>query len=377
MSEITVDKINNLAGTGAANFTYGIKVGGVAQSIGSGTFTSSDTEPTSPSDGDIWYQPKLMYLDYRAGGEWKRVVGSGTANPTPYFGDRMLVGGGNIVNSPYKTNAIRYIDITGSGGSTSFGSLTSNRTSPSGAAGGTRGLFIGGVENTYVNKIEYVTTSTTANAVSFGSLVGSYNNSATASDGVTAITAMGSNQSSIEKITIATTGNASAWSSSLTNGRNGGPGASDGTKGFFIGGYLAPSKSNVIDYVTIATDANATDWGDLITARNGTGGNAACGTSTRILVSGGYNSSNNFISSIEYWSPASAGNAYSFGNLTQAMGWTTSACNETKAVWATGYNGSRTTLQNIVTIDTAANATTFGSYAFNTDSGGSLSGAAS
>jgi len=59
------------------------------------------------------------------------------------------------------------------------------------------------------------------------------------------------------------------------------------------------------------------------------------------------------------------------------MGWTTSACNETKAVWATGYTGSRTTLQNIVTIDTAANATTFGSYAFGTDSGGSLSGAAS
>ena len=376
MSEIKVDKINNLAGTGAANFTYGIKVGGVAQSIGAGTFTNSDTEPTSPSDGDVWYQPTLMYLDYRAGGEWKRVVGSGTANPTPYFGDRMLVGGGNLVNSPYKTNAIRYIDITGSGGSTSFGSLTANRTSPSGAAGGTRGLFIGGVENTYVNKIEYVTTTGPGNAQSFGSLVGSYSNPATASNGITAITAMGSNQSSIEKITIATTGNASSWSSSLTNGRNGGPGASDGTKGFFIGGYLG-STSNVIDYVTIATDANATDWGDLITARNGTGGNAACGTSTRILVGGGYNSSSQNISSIEYWSPVNAGNAYSFGNLTQVVGWTTSACNETKAVWATGYNGSRTTLQNIVTIDTAANATTFGSYAFNTDSGGSLSGAAS
>ena len=80
MSEIKVDKINNLAGTGAANFTNGIKVGGVAQSIGAGTFTSSDTEPTNPNDGDIWYQPTLRYLDYRAGGEWKRVIGSGTAN---------------------------------------------------------------------------------------------------------------------------------------------------------------------------------------------------------------------------------------------------------------------------------------------------------
>ncbi len=44
--------------------------------------------------------------------------------------------------------------------------------------------------------------------------------------------------------------------------------ASDGTKGFFMGGYSG-GATNVIDYVTIATDANATDWGDLITARNG------------------------------------------------------------------------------------------------------------
>ena len=377
MSEITVDKINNVAGTGAANFTYGIKVGGVAQSIGAGTFTSSDTEPTSPSDGDIWYQPTLMYLDYRAGGLWRRVVGSGTSNPTPYYGDRMLVAGGDTIGSPYKTDAIRYIDINGSGGSTSFGSLTALRSGASGTAGDSRGLFIGGVESSYVNKIEYVTTTATANAVSFGSLSGSYSNPATVSNGITSVVAMGSNQSSIEKITIATTGNASSWSSSLTNARNNGCGASDGTKGFFIGGTISSSRQNVIDYITIATDANAVDWGDLITARYGTGGNAACGTSTRILVGGGYNSSNQTLSSIEYWSPASAGNAYSFGNLTETAAWSTSACNYTKAVWVGGFNTARTTLENIVTIDTAANATTFGSYAFALNSGASLSGAAS
>ena len=381
MSDITVDKINNLAGTGAANFTYGIKVGGVAQTLGGGAFTNSDTEPTSPSDGDIWYAPTAGNLDYRAGGEWKRVIGGGTANPVPHIGDRMITASGNTDSSPYKTNAIRYIDITGSGGSSGFGSLTANRTGSAGTAGGTRGLFAGGIESGYVNKIEYITTTTTGSSTDFGDLGSSPSNNATASNGITAIFAMGQNQStSIEKVTIDTTGNASTWNGNLTNTRNNGPGASDGTKGFFIGGYYG-SHQNVIDYVTIATEANAADWGDLITARNGTGGQAACGTDTRILVAGGYtNNSGGQTASIEYWSPASAGNAYSFGNLTNAAGWVTSACNETKAVWAGGYRQSpalRLDTQNIVTIATAANATTFGSFLFACDNMGSLSGAAS
>jgi hypothetical protein len=377
MSEIKVDKINNLAGTGAANFTYGIKVGGVAQSIGSGTFTSSDTEPTSPSDGDVWYQPTLMYLDYRAGGEWKRVVGSGTSNPIPYFGDRMLTAGGNTSNSPYKTNAIRYIDITGSGGSTSFGSLSANRSEPSGVSGGGRGLFASGIESNFTNAIEYVTISTTGNGSSFGTLLSSTSNLASASNGTTAIFSMGNNShSGIEKVTIATTGNATSWSGSLTASRNSGSAASDGTKGFFIGGYTN-NPTDTIDYVTIATEANAADWGDLITARNGMGPQAACGNNSRILVGGGYTSSLE-TSSIEYFSPATAGNAYSFGNLTTVARLFCSACNDTKAVWAGGWNGSvRLNMQNIVTIDTAANASTFGSFAFGVSHNAGLSGAAS
>lgn len=379
MSEIKVDKINNLAGTGAANFTYGIKIGGVAQSIGAGTFTNSDTEPTSPSDGDVWYQPTLMYLDYRAGGEWKRVIGGGSANPTTYYGDRMIVAGGNDTSASGITNAIRYIDITGSGGSTSFGSLTANRGAVSGASGNNRGLFIAGVSSSaWTNIIEYITTTTTGNSVDFGDTVASgISNVAAASDGTTAMYAMGDYQgTSIEKVTIATTGNASAWSGSLSNSRNNGTAASDGTKGFFMGGLPIPNTGvtqNTIDYFTISTDSNATDWGDLTQSKYG---GRAVGNADRILYGGGRTSSE--LNNIDYFSTASAGNAYDFGDLTYNARGQAAANNETKAVWSGGWIGTgRVTTQNIVTIDTAANATTFGSFAFAHSHSAGLSGAAS
>ena len=373
MSDITVDKINNLAGTGAANFTYGIKVGGVAQSIGAGAFTSSDTEPTSPSDGDVWYQPTLRYLDYRAGGEWKRVVGSGSANPVLHYGDRMLVTGGDLNSG--KANEIRYIDITGSGGSTNFGNISGNRSKASGASGNGRGLFAGGIESLYTNVIEYVTVSSAGNTTDFGDLTSTDATLASASNAITAIFTGGDNgQGNIQKVTIDTTGNATSWSGSLSVSRDQLSGASDGTKGFFMGGVASSTQQNVIDYVTIATDANAADWGDLITATTEVGANAACGISTRILIAGG-NPSGSTTSAIQYFSPSSAGNAYSFGNLTSASLLLTSACNATKAVWVGGWSGStRLDMQNIVTIDTAANATTFGSYAYAASSNASLSG---
>lgn len=379
MSEIKVDKINNLAGTGAANFTYGIKVGGVAQSFGAGTFTNSDTEPTSPSDGDIWYQPTLMYFDYRAGGEWKRVVGSGSANPAAFFGDRMVTAGGN---SP-ATSAIRYIDLTGSGSSSSFGSLTSARNGAGAATGDTRGIFAGGVVSGYINNIEYVTIPTTGNSTDFGDLVEVCMPSV-ASDGIYAIFAMvdGNNTAdgSVSKITIATTGNATAWSGTLTTARGNGTGASDGTKGFFFGGWdvSASGRVNTIDYVTIATDANASDWGDMTVQRNQNGNSSACGNTSRVLVAGG-NTGSGYTDAIDYINPASASNAYDFGNLTSQMRFLSGSNNATKACWVGGSftNGTYTNTQQIVTIDTTGNASSFGTYNASLHSIGSCSGAAS
>lgn len=370
MSDITVDKINNLAGTGAANFTYGIKVGGSLQGLGGGAFTNSDTEPTSPSDGDVWYQPTLRYLDYRAGGEWKRVVGSGTANPLPpvWFGDRALFTLGFV--SAGRDNRIQYYDLDVGATVNTFGNLLADSAYVTGASGGGRGLFAGAATSSgVVNTIQYITIASTGNSTDFGDLTEVSYTSASASNGNKAIYAMNDNNktSLIQEVTIDTAGNATAWSGTLTQAKSNGCGASDGTKGFFFGGRTASSSTaiNEIDYVTIATDGNASDWGNLATARKDTGGNSACGTSSRILIGGGTNSSGNYTATIDYINPASAGNASSFGNLANALWYTGSTNNDTHAIWVQGLNAS-VQFQNYahrVTIDTTGNASLWGTTA--------------
>jgi len=385
MSDITVDKINNLAGTGAANFTYGLKVGGVAQTLGGGAFTNSDTEPTSPSDGDVWYQPTLRYLDYRAGGEWKRVVGSGTANPVPlvWFGDRALFTLGFVVSTS-RDDRIQYYDLDVSAAANSFGNLLADSAYVSGSSGGGRGLFAGAsTNNGVVNTIQYITIASTGNSTDFGDLTEVGFDLASASDGETAIYAMNleNNTSSIQEVTIATTGNATSWSGTLTQAKANGSGASDGTKGFFFGGIPTTSSIgiNEIEYVTIATDGNASDWGDLATARRSNGGDSACGTSSRILVAGGTDSSGGRTATIDYINPASAGNASSFGNLANALWYTGSTNNDTHAIWVQGLNAS-TQFQNYahrVTIDTTGNASLWGTTAEAGYGIGATSGASS
>jgi hypothetical protein len=383
MSDITVDKINNLAGTGAANFTYGIKVGGSAQTIGGGTFTNNDTEPTSPSDGDIWYAPTAGNLDYRAGSEWKRVIGGGTANPLPFNGDRMLVAGAQTAGfgGTYTTNLMRYIDITGTGGQAQYGYTIGYQAvyGLCGAQGNGRAVWAGGQRSSGLVDVIFYTATNGSNVVGtdFGDLANACNYLASASNGTTAIFngGVGQTASLIEKVTIATTGNASTWSGTATSATQK-AGASNGTKGFFMGGMTPSPGASVIDtieVVTIDTEANATDWGDLVGAkRNGPG---ACGqTNGRILVGGGWGPSL-LLDEIEYFDSQNAGNAYSFGNLAQNAAYTCASCNDTKAVWAGGYGGSRSNFQNIVTIATAANATDFGDYFTSIDSPGSCSGA--
>ena len=370
MSDITVDKINNLAGTGAANFTHGIKVGGSLQGLGGGAFTNSDTEPTSPSDGDVWYQPTLRYLDYRAGGEWKRVVGSGTANPLPpvWFGDRALFTLGFV--SAGRDNRIQYYDLDVGATVNTFGNLLADSAYVTGASGGGRGLFAGAATSSgVVNTIQYITIASTGNSTDFGDLTEVSYTIASASNGNKAIYAMNDNNktSLIQEVTIDTAGNATAWSGTLTQAKSNGCGASDGTKGFFFGGRTASSSTaiNEIDYVTIATDGNASDWGNLATARKDTGGNSACGTSSRILIGGGTNSSGNYTATIDYINPASAGNASSFGNLANALWYTGSTNNDTHAIWVQGLNAS-VQFQNYahrVTIDTTGNASLWGTTA--------------
>jgi len=387
MTEIRVDTIVDAAGTGAPNFTTAPTVGGVALgSLATSSFTSSGTAPSSPSNGAVWWDTANSALMIYVNSAWQTVT-LGVIPPGPaYFGDRMLMALGNLGASPWQSDAIKYFDITANSASaSSFGNLSATRAYASGSSGEGRGLFAGGAQNSggVVNTIEYVTIANAGNGTDFGDLTATAFGIASASDATTAIHSMASNVHTghIQKVTIASTGNATSWSGTLNSNRSNGAAASDGTKGFFIGGFTASSSTavNTIDYVTISTDANAADWGDLNTARKDPGQDAACGTSSRVLVAGGNDTGGSRTASIEYINPASASNAYSFGNLTAALFYTTSACNEDRAVFANGLNASShfQQIMNYVQISSAGNAASWGNSGTTSYGTGSLSGAAS
>ena len=368
-------KVNTIKDNGTAiDIENGILVGGVSPAQ---NYTASGTEPSSGNaNGDYWWDTGNEKLYQYWNSAFREITTSPPPPLTSHIGDRMVVAGGN---SP-ATSAIRYIDLTGSGGSTSFGSLTSARNGLSGASDGSRGVFAGGVVSNYIDNIEYVTISTPGNSTDFGDLTG-ISMVSSASDGTTAIFAMWDGavtyNGNISQITIATTGNATTRSGTLSQTRSNACGASDGTKGFFFGGYASSGRVNTIDYVTIATDSNAIDWGDLTSVRYQQGQNSACGTDSRVLHAGG-NDGITYTNTIEYINPASASNATDFGDLTVGLRFTTSACNSTKACWVGGKSTSAVVnTQQTVTIDTAANATTFGTYNAALQSMGALSGAPS
>ena len=56
MSELKVDTVLNLAGTGKPNFQNGITVNGAATStLNLNQYTASSSEPSNPDNGALWW----------------------------------------------------------------------------------------------------------------------------------------------------------------------------------------------------------------------------------------------------------------------------------------------------------------------------------
>ena len=74
MSEFQTRKISDSAGTGAPNFTYGLNSGGSDSGLIGKAFTSSGTQPSSPANGDLWYDSTNDKLYYYVNSEFKQIT---------------------------------------------------------------------------------------------------------------------------------------------------------------------------------------------------------------------------------------------------------------------------------------------------------------
>lgn len=79
MSEIKVSKLTNRAGTGAPDFSQGVKISGTTSTLLAPTRTEGATEPTTPANGDTWYDTANDTYDVYINDEWKRFIGEASS----------------------------------------------------------------------------------------------------------------------------------------------------------------------------------------------------------------------------------------------------------------------------------------------------------
>jgi hypothetical protein len=371
MTELKVDTVVNLAGTGKPNFENGVTINGAATStLNLNEYTESASEPTSPSNGALWWDTANEKTFIYAEGEWKETIAVSSAT---WYGSRGLFFGGDT-GSFSSINTIDYVDITSASNASDFGDMTGTGLYTASMSNGTRAVSTRGFTGAGgSNVLMYVATATTGNATDFGDIsTGTTYNGGACSDGSRGIRWAGESGTVIDYITIDTTGNATDFGDEVAS-INAGRCVGSATYGFRGAGNLSGTLRNDISYITIQTTGNAADWGDLTrTSQSG----AMTGDTTRGLYCGG-NGSN----VIDYFGLSSAGNASDFGDLSSSRFAQAATSDGTTAIIAGGYtSGGLTQHTNTidkVTIQTTGNATDHGDLTVSRYAASGTSGSAS
>lgn len=176
-------------------------------------------------------------------------------------------------------------------------------------------------------------------------------------------------QTAIDYFDITYAGNAADFGD-LTVARYESGSGSNGSRGICMGGDdgTGSPASNHVDYWAFATLGNAVDFGDMFA-----GARLGCGAhnTIRALYAGGRIEGQVYDQNrIEYVTIATTGNGSDFGNLTAGFRDNSGTANETRAVFGGGYydhgsqaglgTGAMTNILEYVTIATTGDSTDFG-----------------
>ena len=362
MSEFKIRKLTDRAGTGAPNFTHGFNINGSDSGLIGFAHTEGSTEPSSPSNGDTWWDTgNDKYYVYVNDAFKEYSIAPPPSNP--WSGDRGMIAGGETATASI-LDVIQYFDITTAGNTQDFGDLTTTTENAAGASSSARGLSLGGTGTSGRAEIQYVTISTTGNAQDFGDLATGVYYHAACSDGTKAFVNGGLSGSStylnqIQYVTIATTGNAADWGDLVGTSWISMASAADTTRAVHYAGHRG-GYSNAIDYYSTASAGNASDFGNATAA---TGQAAACSDATRAVIGGGTpDGGNTLYNKIDYLTIQTTADAADFGDLTVARFRPAACANYTRGVFSGGQAASSTrqNVMDFITIQTTGNASDFG-----------------
>ena len=218
-------------------------------------------------------------------------------------------------------NTIDFITMSSTGAGTDFGDLTANREGPMGLSNATRGIVATGWSRGGPGvaqlTIDYVTIASADNAKDFGDMVAGSNYGAGAASPTRGILLGGNNESPlsgmksrIEFITIPTLGNGQDFGDLSQNHFYNMTAASNSIRALAWGGTYpnTTTGTNIIEFITIATRGNGVDFGDTTRAVNAA---MATASSTRSVCYGGNGGGDNII---EYVNIMTQGDAVDFGD---------------------------------------------------------------
>ena len=371
MSEARVNNLSNESSTGGPTISGITTFSGTnffVPPVG-----STLDRPQNPQKGAIRFNTDTKHLEYYKGDTigWSEIeasseeLGGGTGSNVGSGARGVFMGGGTYPAGLH--DDISYITISTLGNDTDFGDLTTATVNGGGCASRTRCIMGGGAVPTGVNTIEYVIFATTGDATNFGDLTGVKEQTAGLSNATRGIFAGGydypaGKEEEIDYITMASTGNAKDFGD-LTTERWGASAIASSTRGVIAGGKTAsPSATNVMDYITIATTGNAADFGDL-SALSGNVNGSGASNSTRGVFMGGYNGigSPNKVNTILYLTIATTGNTNDFGDMGSACALGQSVSSPTRAVTQLGdVAGNIVNTMEYIEIMTTGNASDFG-----------------
>ena len=326
---------------------------------------------------------RINNITDRVGSSGPIIAGVSTVTSTSHMvmpsGPTEMRGGrGRGVFGGGESNAMDFIEIATTGNATDFGDLSeTERLRPYSFASSTRGIIGGGRDHpNYFSSIDFITTSSGGGANDFGELIQGGWSGSGASNNTRGLFIGGyipnsnttfaqslRNFKKIQFVEIASTGDATEFGEVTENGIRENGALASPTRAVRLGGKtttVAPSWGNEvksIDFVTIASKGDAQDFGELI-EKNAAG--TACSNSTRGIHAGGVFPAPSRIDVIQFITIASLGNAQDFGDLTSANCLQGGAASSTRGVFAGGSTPTTVNTIEFITIATTGNATDFG-----------------
>ena len=370
MSQINVRNLSNENDDGAPDI------------VGVSTFSSTayivppvgttGQRPSNSQPGDLRFNTDSASLEYYRGDilGWSHIemtspdlggLGASTGS-NKGTGARALFWVGQ---TPSNTDRIDAITISTMGSKLDFGNNIDPRQRMSCCASNTRGIGAMGYTSSFETGIRYVTFSSTGDTETFGTVTGGGRNRACGASNQTRGLFIGGNPTTdnITYITIAATGNSQDFGN-LTVGRQGLEAMTSSTRAVVAGGWSDVSPYNpgtylsTVDYVTISTTGNALDFSDTTT--NAVLEGAACSNSTRGLFSGGYTPGPTRKKNIDHFTLATLGSVTDFGDLNVGRSDHGAASSPTRAIFGGGTNPAVTDTIESVQFASTGSYTSFG-----------------